>query len=236
MRAESGVLYLEASADGQVEKIMGDASWLPVPVRAHESLVYELFPALVGAHLIDRMDLDFVELAPDIYADIQFQCQDGRQFIWLRNTSRHASHIRAVQQVANARALKEAVASRWIDDIRRERSHLRMILDVMPVPVAFWSPSGELLFANTKFLTAGGERLRREVEGGGRVLAADGSAGPMAVPAEVWERALTMSGLDEIGFFRVANGGVKACRLVCDVSPTGDQAGFIDVMDGAVSG
>jgi PAS domain-containing protein len=224
MRAESGLLYFEASADGQIEKIMGDTTWLPFPVKAHESKVFDVLPALTGAHLMSSLELDFVELLPEVYVDIQFQCHDGRQYVWLRNTSRHAAHLRAAQQVANSKALKEAIASRWLDDVRRESSHLRAVLNTVPLPVAYWSRSGELLFANDHF-----RAIAPPSSLDAKPRATDATLGAVAVPESAWQDAQRLSGLGAVLFSRTALPDAPKCKLVADVSPAGELTGLLDI-------
>jgi PAS domain-containing protein len=230
MRSESGLLYIEASADGQIEKIMGDASWLPRPLKAYETRVSDVFPALEGVNGQSRLELDFVELAPEVFADIQYQSHDGRLYVWLRNTSRHAEHLRAAQQVANSRALKEAVATRWMDDIRRDSSHLRMVLNTLPMPIGYWSRAGELLFGNTMFLQLSGQSTPTD-----RALvpshATASNAGAMSIPAAVWEQAQSLPGLGAVTFSRVGVPGGASCKLVADLSPAGEVTGLIDITE-----
>jgi PAS domain-containing protein len=216
MQPESGLLYIEASGDGQIEKIMGDTAWLPVTLKAHETSVSDVFPALASANGIGRLDLDFVEITPEVYADIQYQSHDGRLYVWLRNMSRHAAHLRAAQQVANSRALKETIAARWMDDIRRESSHLRMVLNALPMPVGYWSRNGELLFGNERF-----RELRNSAAGGQG----------MTVPAEVWAQAIALPGLGSITFVRTDLTNQPLCKLVADVSPAGEITGLIDITE-----
>jgi hypothetical protein len=230
MRSESGLLYIEASGDGQIEKIMGDASWLPRPLKAYETRVSDVFPALEGVNGQNRLELDFVELAPEVFADIQYQSHDGRLYVWLRNTSRHAEHLRAAQQVANSRALKEAVATRWMDDIRRDSSHLRMVLNTLPMPIGYWSRAGELLFGNAMFWQFSRQQpCTDSARAAFRVTASN--AGVMSIPASIWEQALTLPGLGAVSFSRTGVPGGALCKLVADLSPAGEVTGLIDVTE-----
>lgn len=232
-RGEPGLLYLEASVDGQIEKVMGDRAWLPFDVRAYDSNLGELFPALAGAQAVGTMELDFVEIAVDVFVDIHYQCDDGRQFAWLRNTSRHAAHLRAAQQVANGAALREAIATRWLDDIRRDRSHVRLLLDEVPVPVAYWSPLGTLLYANPVFC----ERANASMEGLTGLRGDHEKFGSMRLPSDLDMASIPAH---KTQFFR-QDGGFStakspASRLLPDFSPSGEVTGFLDVTGGDASG
>jgi PAS domain-containing protein len=228
MRSESGLIYLEASADGQVEKLMGDTAWLPFAIKQHETRLDEVIPALTGAQSVGQMELDFVELLPNTFVDIQYQCQGGRQFVWLRNTSRHAAHLRAAQQVANSKALHEAVAARWLDDVRRARSHLRVVLESIPLPIAYWSMTGDLLFANARFESLVGETGDPEK----RVPhATDEALGAMRIPDEVWDQAQHLRGAATVSFVRRFLSPKAKSRLQVDLAPTGDIAGLLDITE-----
>lgn len=228
MRSESGLLYIEASGDGQLEKVLGDTSWLPLALRTYETNLIDVLPALDGAHALGRMELDFVELLPDLFVDIQYQFDDGRHFVWLRDTSRHAAHLRAAQQVANQRALKEAVAGRWLDDIRRENSHMRVILDALPTPVAYWSPAGQLMFANRRFEALMGRSTDDRVAS---VRFDAPEMGVMEIESNVWVSTQALRGFSSISFVRTQLTGVTASKLVADLSPAGEVTGFLDVTE-----
>ncbi len=229
MRSETGMLYLEASGDGQIEKVMGDFSWLPFSLQPYESNLADALPALVGAQAVGKMELDFVEILPEVFADIQYHFDEGRQFVWLRNSSRHAAHLRAAQQVANGRALREAVASRWLDDIHRANSHLRTVLDAVPVPVAYWHLSGKLLFANKRFealIDTPPQTRAAEV-----LHATDVRLGTMQVPLDAWTQATILTGPGLISFVRDQLSNSAKSQLIVDLTPTGEVAGLLDITE-----
>jgi PAS domain-containing protein len=219
-RSEPGILYIEASADGQIEKVFGDRSWLPYDLRAHNSTLGSLFPALEGAHGIPRMELDFVEIEPDLFIDIQYQCDGGRQFVWLRNTSRHAAHLRAAQQHANGTALREAISTRWKDDIFRQNSHIRMLLDGVPVPIAYWSTAGTLAYCNPAFAEAAGAPAKNLT----------GQAANATVLGRMHLPDAAILSAKPSGPVELRRKGVwQRSHIIEDLSPTGEIVGFLDV-------
>jgi PAS domain-containing protein len=219
-RSEPGILYLEASADGQIEKVFGDRSWLPFDVRAYSTTLGSVFPALDGLQSAARLELDFVEIEPDLFVDIQYQSDDGRQFVWLRNTSRHAAHLRAAQQHANSTALRNAIAARWLDDIHREHSHIRVLLDGVPLPIAYWSTGWTLDYCNPTFCAACGDVPAAQLRG---VSTDSALLGCMRLPTG----AIETLGRERIALLR--SGVADQSHLIPDLSPTGEVAGFLDV-------
>jgi PAS domain-containing protein len=219
-RSEPGILYLEASADGQIEKVFGDRSWLPFDVRAYATTLGAVFPALDGLQSAARLELDFVEIEPDLFVDIQYQSDGGRQFVWLRNTSRHAAHLRAAQQHSNSTALRNAISARWLDDIHREHSHIRLLLDGIPLPIAYWSMGGTLDYCNPTFCAACGDIPAAQLRG----VSADSSVlGAMRLP---------LATIESVGRARIEvlrTGVAHHSHLIPDLSPTGEVAGFLDV-------
>jgi PAS domain-containing protein len=220
-RNEPGILYLEASADGHIEKVFGDRSWLPFDLRGQSITLGSILPALEGAQSIPSLELDFVEIEPDLFVDIQYQSDRGRQFVWLRNTSRHAAHLRAAQQHANAAALQEAISSRWKDDIRRENSHIRMLLDRVPVPIGYWSTAGTLAYCNPPFAAACG-RPAAELVG---QTASSPALGVMQLPdSSILNDAIRGRQTE------VRRKGVwQRSHVIEDLSPSGEIVGFLDV-------
>lgn len=222
LRTEPGILYLEASADGHIEKVFGDRAWLPYDLRAKDATLGSLFPALEGAYGAPQLEFDFVEIEPDLFVDIQYQCDGGRQFVWLRNTSRHASHLRAAQQHANGTALRESISSRWKDDIFREHSHIRMLLDGVPVPIAYWTTGGNLAYCNPAFAEAAGVSAQSIIG-----QAANSPAlGRMNLPdADILKAAPPVKGAIELH----RKGVWQRSYIIEDYSPAGETVGFLDV-------
>ncbi len=229
-RNEPGILYLEASSDGQIEKVFGDRSWLPYDLRAHETTLGQVFPALEGAQAVPRLELDFVEIEPDLFVDIQYQCESGRQFVWLRNTSRHAAHLRAAQQHANATALREAISSRWKDDIFREHSHIRMLFDSVPIPIAYWSTSGALTYCNPAFVGACEAAAPQKIIG---EASSSALLGRMQLPdADILKAPYGKQGKQgNLGkHIEVRRKGVwQKSHIIEDLSPSGEIVGFLDI-------
>jgi PAS domain-containing protein len=220
-RNEPGILYLEASADGHIEKVFGDRSWLPYDLRAESATLGAILPALEGAQSIPSLELDFVEIEPDLFVDIQYQSDGGRQFVWLRNTSRHAAHLRAAQQHANATALREAISSRWKDDIHRENSHIRMLFDAVPVPIGYWSTAGTLIYCNAPFALAC-ERPAAALLG---QSASSPTLGCMQLPDST-----ILNGTLRGRHTEVRRKGVwQHSHIIEDLSPAGEIVGFLDV-------
>jgi diguanylate cyclase (GGDEF)-like protein len=226
MRSEVGVAYLEASADGQIDKVLGDLSWLPFAVKPFVSTVEDVLPVLVGAPPQGRLELDFVELGDNSFVDILYQADSGRQSIWLRDARRPAAHLRAAQQVANTGALNDAVTTQWSDELRRERSHIRILIDQLPVAIAYWDLEGRLIYANTAFAQLSNSNLSEMLDHdmSDPVIANVGPPAPLfrdspSTSTRTFERALSRNG---ISFWYDA-------QLIPDLSPAGDVVGYIDV-------